>query len=227
MAEYRRLGIGDTIGVKGRTFSVRGILDKLGTQDDGTVFLPLEVNQDLFERRDRLTGIGVRLHDMGDAGPFIDRLYDIPSLQVVRMSQVQGTILNILRGVRALLLAFGAVCLVVALMGVFSVALITANERTPEMGVLRALGCPGWTLFQLVWAESLLLSLAGAIVGGGLTLALRGAAEWAVRSTLTFVPAGTVVSVTPETLLVSAAAVVGLCLLAGVYPALKSARGAG
>ena len=31
VAEYRRLGIGDTIGVKGRTFSVRGILDKLGT----------------------------------------------------------------------------------------------------------------------------------------------------------------------------------------------------
>ncbi|MCY3735432.1 MAG: ABC transporter permease [Gemmatimonadaceae bacterium] len=222
VAEYLRLGIGDTIGVKGRSFSVRGILDKLGTQDDGTVFLPLEVSQDLFERRDRLTGIGIRLHDMSDAGPFIDRLYDIPSLQVVRMSQVQGTILNILRGVRALLLAFGAVCLVAALMGVFSVALITVNERIPEMGVLRALGYPGWTLFQLVWAESLFLSLAGVIVGAGLTLALRGAAEWAVRSTLTFVPAGTVVAVTPETVLGSGAAVVGLCLAAGVYPALKS-----
>ena len=222
VAEFHRLGIGDTIEVRSRTFTVRGILDKLGTQDDGTIFLPLEVSQALFERRNRLTGIGLRLHEMSAAGDFIDRLYDTPSLQVVRMSQVQGTILNILNGVRALLLAFGALCLVVALMGIFNLALITANERIPEMGVLRALGCPGGTLFQLVWSESLLLSLAGVTVGGLLTLALRGAAEWALRSTLTFVPAGTVVALTPEILLGSCTAVVLLCLLAGVYPALKS-----
>jgi putative ABC transport system permease protein len=223
VAEYGRLGVGDEIEVQGRKLTVRGILDKLGTQDDGTIFLPLLVGQDLFEKRGRLTGIGIRLKDVDQWAGFIDRLYEYPSVQVVRMSQVQGTILNILAGIRALLLAFGALCLVVALTGVFNVALITMNERRGEMGVLRALGCPGATLFELAWSESLLLSLAGAGLGAAATVGSRGAVEWVVRSTLPFVPAGTVVEATPAILAQSCALVVALCLLAGVYPAWRSA----
>jgi len=223
VAEYRRLGVGDEIQAQGRTFVVRGILDKLGTQDDGTIFFPLLVGQDLFEKRDRLTGVGILLHDMSTSAEFIERLYDYPSVQVVRMSQVQGTILNILTGVRALLLAFGALCLIVALMGVVNVALITMNERLGELGVLRALGCSSWTLFGLVWSESLLLSLVGAGFGAVAMFALRGAMEWVVRSTLTFVPSGTVVNITPAILFDSCGLVVILCLAAGIYPAWRSA----
>ena len=160
---------------------------------------------------------------MSTSAGFIERLYDYPSVQVVRMSQVQGTILNILAGVRALLLAFGALCLVVALMGVVNVALITMNERLGELGVLRALGCSSWTLFGLVWSESLLLSLVGVGFGAVAMFVLRGAVEWAVRSTLTFVPSGTVVNITPAILVDSCGLVVILCLLAGIYPAWRSA----
>jgi putative ABC transport system permease protein len=223
VAEYRRLGVGDTIAVQGRELIVRGVLDKLGTQDDGTVFLPLLVGQDLFEKRGRLTGIGIRLEEMAQWAGFVDRLYDYPAVQVVRMAQVQSSILNILSGVRALLLAFGALCLVVALMGVVNVALISMNERRGEMGLLRALGCSGARLFSLAWSESLLLSLAGAGLGVLLSVVLRGGVEWVVRSTLPFVPSGTVVTTAPLVLAQSALLVVALCLLAGVYPAWRSA----
>jgi len=222
VAEYRRLRLGDEIQTQGRKLIVRGVLDKLGTQDDGTIFLPLTVGQTLFEKRDRLTGIGIRLHDMTEASAFIDRLYDMPSVQVIRMSQVQSTILNILTGVRSLLTSFGALCLLVALLGVFNVALIAAHERTDEMGVMRAMGCGSGTLFALVWSETLLLSLLGAGLGGVLALVLRRGMEWAVRSTLSFVPSGAVVTVTPAIFVESAAVVVALCLLAGAYPAWRS-----
>ncbi|MCZ6597934.1 MAG: ABC transporter permease [Planctomycetota bacterium] len=224
VAEYRRLGLGDGIEVQRRELTVVGVLDRQGTQDDGTIFLPLVVAQDLFERRDRLTGIGLRLHDMTKAAGFIERLYDVPSVQVVRMSQVQSAILNVLHGVRALLYAFGTLCLVVALTGVVNVALITLNERTGEMGVLRALGCPARTLFGLVWSESLLVSLGGVALGAVLTVALRGAVEAFVRGTLSFVPSGAVVEITPAVLLTGCGTVVALCLLAAVYPAWRSVR---
>lgn len=222
VAEYHRLGIGNTVEVQGQKFTVHGILDKLGTQDDGTIFLPLSVSQSLFERRDRLTGIGVRLKDPGTSAGFIDRLYDLPSVQVVRMSQVQSTILNTLNGVSALLIAFGAMCLIVALVGVFNVSLIAVSERTAEMGVLRALGCSGGTLFKLVWSESLLISLTGAACGGILAVVLRTTVDRIVQSTLAFVPSGTEIAITPPVLLGSCLVVVVLCLLAGVYPAYKS-----
>jgi len=223
VAEYRRLGEGDEIEIQNKTFVVRGILDKLGTQDDGTIFLPLLVGQDLFEKRGRLTGIGIRLEDMNDWASFVDRVYDYPAVQVVRMSQVQDALLQILTGIRALLLTFGGLCLVVALMGVFNVALIAMNERRGEMGVLRAMGCSGPTLFSLVWCESLAISLCGAGLGAMLAIALHGGTEWVVRTTLPFVPAGTVVDVTPLILAQSTGLVVVLCLAAGVYPAWRSA----
>ena len=223
VAEYLRLELGDELEVERRKVRVRGVLDKLGTQDDGTIFLPLEVAQELFEKRDRLTGIGLQLRDIGEAAGLIDRLYDVPSVQVVRMAQVQGTILGILRGVRSLLVAFGALCLVVALMSVFNVGLIAAHERRAEMGVLRAIGCPTGKLFLLVWSESLVLGVLGVAMGAGLAVLMRGAVESFARASLTFVPAGDVVALSGSILFASSSVVVGLSLLAGAYPALRSA----
>jgi len=222
VAEYRRLGLGDRIEVQGREVVVCGVLDRLGTQDDGTVFLPLALCQSLFEKRDRLTGAGIRLKDMGRAAEFIERMYDLPSVQVVRMSQVQTTILGILDGIRALLIAFGGLCLFIALMGVLNVSLINLNERLPEMGVLRAMGFSAGTIFQLVWSETLLMSACGAGAGTILALGLRGAAESAARSVLAFVPGGEIIEVTIPAAAGSALLVVALSMLAGIYPAWKA-----
>ena len=35
--------MGETIEVQARRLTIRGVLDKLGTQDDGTVFMPILV----------------------------------------------------------------------------------------------------------------------------------------------------------------------------------------
>jgi len=222
VAEYRRLGLGDRIRVQGEEVSVRGVLDRLGSQDDGMIFLPLGRAQILFEKRDRLTGIGVRLKELDAAGTLIDRLYEWPSVQVVRLAQVQATLLTTLAGIRALLLGFAGLCLFIALVGVFNVALITASERTAEMGVLRALGCPRATLFGLVWSESLLQALGG--VGFGIVLAsvLSRSAARLATAWLSFVPPATDVALTPGGVALSGLLVVVLCLGAAALPAWKS-----
>jgi len=224
VAEYRRLNIGDTVRVQGAALTVHGILDKLGTQDDGTFFLPLAVSQGLFEKRDRLTGVGIRLKDMSQAAAFIERLYETPSIQVVRLSAVQEAMLRILDGVHSLLLAFAGLCLLVALAGVFNVSLIAAHERRPEMGVLRAMGCPKLRLFGLAWCETFLLGMAGALLGSLLAVVLKGAVALALRTWLPFVPSGDLITVTPGIVLINGAVVVSLCLLAGSFPAFKSAQ---
>ena len=48
--------------------------------------------------------------------------------------------------------------------------------------------------------------------------------ESAVRSTLSFVPSGTTIEISAATLLPACVAVMGLCLLAGLYPALRASR---
>ena len=224
VAEYLRLGIGDTVDVQGRAMRVHGVLDKLGTQDDGTIFLPLEVAQDLFGRRDRLTGVGLRLHDVTQAGGLSERLYEVPSIQVVRMAQVQSTLLAILESARGLLVAFGGFCLFVALLGVFNVALLSSEERRGEMGVMRALGCSTARLFALVWSESLVLGVLGGATGVAFTFLASGSVTAFARSTLAFVPSGAAVELSAPVLLGSSALAIALCLLAGGYPAWKSSR---
>jgi len=222
VAEYRRLRVGDTITVLNRELTVEGILDKLGTQYDGTVFLPLLTAQQIFDKRDRLTGIGVRLTDMNRADSFIDRVYELPGTQVITMSRVQRTILNILGSVRTLLLTITVVGLTVAGLGVLNVSLMSVYEQQAEMGVCRAVGCARRDLFKLVWAESFILSTAGALAGVVLTFLMREALEAYVQRAVWFVPAGSIVKITPAIALGSCASVIALGLVGGAYPAWRA-----
>lgn len=224
VAEYNRLGLGDHLSVRGREMVVIGVLAKLGTQDDGTVFMPLKTAQAVFERGDRMTGIGLRLSDLSLAAQLIDRIYEVPSVQVVRMSQVRSQLFNVLRGVRSIIGAFAGIAVIVALLGIVNAALLAVFERSAEMGVLRAIGCPSGTLFLLMWSESLLLSSIGVGVGMTSTLVLRSQVEHLLRATLNFVPAGRVIDLSPGVLLGSGFLIVGLCMVAAIYPAWKACR---
>jgi putative ABC transport system permease protein len=222
VAEFKRLDVGDDVVVFNRRLSVCGILDKLGTQDDGTIFMPLLTAQQMFDKRDRLTGVGVRLTDMNNAAAFIDRVYQLPGTQVITMSQVQRTILNVLNSVRTLLLTITAIGLIVACLGVLNASLMSVQEQRAEMGVSRALGCPGGDLFKLVWAETLLLSVGGAALGVALTLLLREVVERYVHQAISFVPSGQVVTITPSIAVGSCATIVALSLIGGIYPAWRA-----
>lgn len=223
VAEYKRLGVGDHLTILNREMKICGILDKLGTQYDGTVFIPLLTAQQIFDKRDRLTGIGVRLTDMNQAAAFIDRVYDLPGTQVITMTQVQRTILNIVNSVRTLLFTITALGLAIACLGVLNVSLMSVQEQRIEMGISRALGCPRSDLFKLVWTETLIVSTAGALLGCGLTFLLRGLVESYVRQSLSFVPAGRVVTVTPGIAAGCCLAVIVLGLAGGLYPAWRAA----
>jgi putative ABC transport system permease protein len=223
VAEYRRLDVGDTVRVRGRELTVAGVLEKLGTQDDGTVFLPLRRSQSIFDRREQLTGIGVRLEDLDDAPAFIGRAWDWPGVQVVRLSQVQSQLLAAMGDVRSLLLALGVIVIAVALLGVFNASLLGVLERRREMGILRSLGCSVTDLFKLVWSESLVLSTAGALVGGVLAVVLARGVEWYLRRSLAFAPPGELVEVSAGHAAATAAVVVVLCLLGTAWPAWRAA----
>jgi putative ABC transport system permease protein len=224
VAEYRRLNLGDTLDVRGEPHTVVGVLDRMGTQDDGTLFLPLLRAQEAFERRDRVTGIGLRLHEIERAGPLIERLYETPSLQVVRMSAVQETVLGVMRGVRALLGVLAAVALAAAGLSVLASTLVTQAERAGELGVLRALGASRALLFRLAWTDAFAVGALGGAASVPLALGLRASAEAFVRGSLAFVPAGAVVSPGPAELAGAAALAVAAALVAGLVPAWRAAR---
>jgi putative ABC transport system permease protein len=78
------------------------------------------------------------------------------------------------------LLAISAFVVAVGLAGLVAVVVASLGERRRELAILRALGAGPWELFALLALESLLLTVAGCVLGLGLVYGLAAlAGGWA------------------------------------------------
>jgi putative ABC transport system permease protein len=154
----------------------------------------------------------------------IDAKFDALDDQTLTTSE-RAFALAFLGGFVALLSAFGLGSLVILLI----MALVLANtiamsvrERTHEYGVLRAIGFPPGHVFGFIVGESLLVALAGGLLGVGLVV---GLINHTLGPLFEATPAAPRNFFTPSsTMAIALAAAVGLGLLAGVLPALRASR---
>jgi putative ABC transport system permease protein len=215
---------GPTPKAPGARLRVAGVLERSGTSDDSLFFLPLPTAQAQFGERGRLSAIAVRLKDPTRGAETAERLQTIPGVQVVTMTEMMGTFLNLVGSVRTLVLAIAILAVAISALSVFNTMLAAVLERTAELGVLRALGASQGVVFRLVALEGLLLSLVGG--AAGLLLAAGGGrwVEAAVKGFVPLAPAESLLALSPE--------VMGRCLLlsvaaglaAGCYPAWRASR---
>ena len=94
-------------------------------------------------------------------------LTDTRTLEQVKSESLGG---NRLR--TYLLLAFAAIALLLAAIGLFGVISYTVNQRTHELGLRAALGASSWNLLQLVVRHGLGLTALGLFIGIAGSLAL-------------------------------------------------------
>jgi putative ABC transport system permease protein len=117
--------------------------------------------------------------------------------------------------------AFTAISLVVGGIGIMNVLLASVVERTREIGVRRATGAKRRDIVVQFLAESVAISLAGALLGAvvGVGAAFLTAAIMRAQTAAQIYAAATW-----QTLVVSMAAAAAIGLLFGTYPAFKAAR---
>lgn len=226
-AEVLRLKTGDSLPVTryGKTLSVRGVLDRTGSQDDGMIFLPLAFAQKLFERQGKLTGIGVRLTDVTRMGPFLDRAFEIPSMQAITVSQFRGTILDLLGTARALMLLGTLVGVIIAALGVFNSVLVSVTERRHELGVLKVLGASPGQVFAVVTTETSLLGLLGGLAGVTLATLVGSVSDDFVGRLLPYAPvpaSGHLISIDTLHAVEGVMGALIVSVLAGLVPALRA-----
>lgn len=235
VAEFEQRKVGDTfyasIVPNGKTdpefheFTVVGILERTGSQDDGTVFLPLRTAQQFFGRDGELTIIGIKLREFNGIRmrEFEGRWLSIPEVQVVSLEQVKGALVSLVGTAQILVAAVAFIAVLVAVVGVINSILMSVHERRGELGILKAVGAGRGQIFRLIWLETVLICLAGAIPGSLLAAAGAHLTDAALRSVLNLGVTQALVRMTPGLLVTAILGAVGLGLLAGIGPALRAA----
>jgi putative ABC transport system permease protein len=100
-------------------FKVVGVLDRTGTQDDGSVFLPIDVARRYFGRPDQLTLLGIKLNQFNalKMREFETRWLKLPGVQVVGLQQVKKTLVSLVATAQTMIAAVAAIAVIVALIG--------------------------------------------------------------------------------------------------------------
>ncbi|MCX5708565.1 MAG: ABC transporter permease [Candidatus Omnitrophica bacterium] len=205
-----------------KALKVVGIFERTGTQDDGTVFLPLRSAQRIFDFPYKLTGIGIKLKDISSLLSFEEALYNEPGIQVISMAQVKGTIFNLISSAKVMTNSIAIIAILIAVIGVVNTILMSVFERTKEIGVMKAVGASRLDIFRIIWLETTLICVMGGFFGDIFAILGAQAVEYILRHILPYAPGGKLVLITPELLVGSFIGAIIMGLIAGVYPAFRA-----
>jgi len=139
----------------------------------------------------------------------------LPLIDTSTMEQLLARSTAAARFNTLLLSALGALALVLASVGVYSVVSYFVSQRTREIGVRMALGATPGDIWQLVLSRGLRPIVWGAVAGGALSLATARL----LREQLYGVAAED-----PVTMLLVVVTLVGVALIATFVPARRAMR---
>ena len=166
---------GDTLEIAGREFTIVGVYESFNVYLNGSAVMLLPALQTLMNRENDVTGFEVTLENGPDKKELIERvrrevsalrsskgelwgIEAIPTADYVKsMSQLQM--------VKGMAWMTSAVALIIGAVGVLNTMIMSVLERTREIGILRAIGWGKARVVRLILYESILLSIAGAVVG--------------------------------------------------------------
>lgn len=225
-AELEQREVGDKYLIPEKNVEVKvvGILSRTGTQDDGTIFLPLNTVQKIFGVKDELTAIGIKVKKNADMAKFEEKMFKLPDVQVVSLTQVKTTILTLVSTARIMVFSIALIAILIAMMGVINTILMSVMERRQEIGILKSMGAQASDIFKLVWLETVLLCLSGGLVGTALAVGTAKATDLLIRGLLPYSPSGGLVSIDARLVLFTLGVITFVGLLSGLYPSWKAGR---
>ena len=226
LADKENLSVGQVlpVGPKKENFTIVGILDRTGDQDDQFHFFPLKEAQRVFNKEGMITTIAVKVGDVSRIAAVSQEMEKIPDIQVVTMTQIMGTIMNLAGSARSLLLTVIAIALIISAFGIINTLLMSVNERTREFGMMKAIGASGLDIGKMVLAETVFITFSGGILGTVAAVVGSSIIESFVKGMLPYSPGGSLISYSPELVGFALGFSVLLGLVCGIYPAFKSSR---
>ncbi|MEM4347136.1 MAG: ABC transporter permease [Candidatus Altiarchaeota archaeon] len=165
IADKFELNVGDEIKIRGKVFRIKGILTETGTKDDVSVFIPLKIAQEVYEIKDKVSFIAVKVDDVSKLDYYSTKIKDVANVDVTSDKQLVASVLSIVSTVKNSMQIIATVAILTACFGIMNTMMTAVYERKREIGILKSVGGRNFSIFKIFVLEAVVLGLAGGILG--------------------------------------------------------------
>ena len=160
------VGVGDSVVLDDRQFTVVGIYRTVSLYEDGGAFAALATVQELAAKSGVVTAVFVSARPGVDPKDLAAEIEDtFPNLATIADVSEYGKVDQGITILDAANLAISILAVGIGAIGVMNTMVMSVFERTREIGILRAVGWSGERILRMILGESLLLCLVAMIVG--------------------------------------------------------------
>ena len=225
--QYANIDVGSTIAFGQTEWTVVGAFDAGGSVSESELWTDVRVLQDVYRRGNSYQSVRVRLEDRGSLPALEAALKDDPRIDPDVMSErtyystQAESLSNFIRMVGyplTFLMAIGAI------FGALNSMYSSISARGKEIATLRALGFGPFSVLMSTVIESLLLALAGGLIGGALAWLVFNGFRVSTLNGASFSQVVFDFAVTPDLLLQGLFAALVIGFVGGLFPAVRAAR---
>lgn len=226
-SQFEGLEVGNRMRWGDATWEVVGLFEADGGIPESEIWTDARVLQPAYDRGNSFQSVLAKLASPDDFARFKDALTSDPRLEVdvyrldeylAEQSTILRTLVTVLGLVIAIAMAFGAT------FGALNTMYNAVASRSREIATLRALGFQSGPVVVSVMVESLLLALAGGLIGGGLAYLVVHGYQTATINWQSFSQVAFSLAVTPPLLIAGIVYALVMGFFGGVFPALRAAR---
>lgn len=153
-----------------------------------------------------------------------ERLADVGYTGTTIADQL-GAITAVIDGIVLVLNAFAVIALLAAAFGIVNTLFMSVQERTREIGLMKAMGMGGGKVFGLFSLEATFIGFLGSAIGALLGIAAgTGISSALSGNLLADLPGLTLIAFDPASIAVIVVLVMAIAFLAGTLPAARAAR---
>lgn len=158
--------IGDTVTLYNQTFKIVGIYETGSFMTDGGAYMSLSKLQNLTSNSNKISNILVKVNanaNVTQVSQAITNTY--PTLTTTTALDQAKMVNNLLSVINTATWAISLLAIVIGGVGVINTMIMSVYERTREIGVLKAVGWTSKRILGMILGESIVITLAAAVVG--------------------------------------------------------------